>query len=140
MGAALYGGLLGVVMFVLTTFVSQPAAAITFWSLICVQLAWGALTCWNRTGLPFATAAMINGSVVSAGLVVVAVIGQPFPNLAPASWVLFGCGAAIGPSFLVIESRVNQQKWQEWRRQMEHKTLWHVLTGRHIPDLRKNGA
>ena len=127
-------------MVVLIKITPQPAGAILFWSFICIQLAWVALTCWRRTGLPFATAAMINGSVVSAGLVVVALLGQPFPNLAPASWVLFSGGAVTGPLLLFIESRVNREKWQEWGRQMEHKTLWHVLTGRHIPDLRKNGA
>lgn len=119
MASALYGALLGVVWVVVTTFVPQPADAIIFWSLICIQLAWGALICWRRTGLPFATAAMIAGSVVSAGLVVVALIGQPFPNLALASWVLFGCVAAVGPLFLLIESRVNPEKWREWKRHME---------------------
>ena len=140
MASGLYGALLGVVMVVLTKVAPQPAGAVIFWSLICIQLAWLAMTCWRRTGLPFVTAAMINGSAVSAGLVVVALIGQPFPNLAPASWVLFGCEAAIGPVFLVIESRVNPEKWQLWARHMEHQTLWHVVAGRHIPDLRKNGA
>jgi nucleoside recognition membrane protein YjiH len=140
MASALYGALLGVVWVVLTTFVPQPADAIIFWSLICIQLAWGALICWRRTGLPFATAAMIAGSVVSAGLVVVALIGQPFPNLALASWVLFGCVAAVGPLFLLIESRVNPEKWREWKRHMETTTLWEIVTGRHIPDLRKSGA
>lgn len=139
MASGLYGALLGAVMFVLTTFAPQPSGAIIVWSLICVQLTWSALTCWRRTGLPFATAAMINGAVVSAGVVAVAFMGQPFPNLAPASWVFFGGGAAIGPVFLLIESRVNEPKWQEWRRQAEHQTLWHILTGRHIPELRKHG-
>ena len=140
MASGLYGALLGVAMVVLTKFVPQPAGAIIFWSLICIQLSWGALTCWRRTGLPFASAAMINGSVMSAGLVVLALMGQPFPNLAPTSWVLFGCGAAVGPLFLLIESRVNRDKWREWARNMEHTTPWHILTGRHIPDLRKGGA
>jgi len=140
MASGLYGALLGIVMVVLTKVAPQPAGAVMFWSLICVQMALVAMTCWRRTGLPFATAAMINGSVVSAGLVVLALIGQPFPNLAPASWVLFGCEAAIGPVFLVIESRVNHEKWQAWARHMEGQTLWHVVAGRHIPDLRKHGA
>jgi hypothetical protein len=140
MGSGLYGALLGLIIVVLMKFAPQPAGAIIFWSLICIQLAWGALMCWRRTGLPFASAAMINGSVMSVGLVVLALIGQPFPHLAPASWVLVGCGAAIGPLFLLIESRVNQVKWQEWKRHMEHQTVWQIATGRHIPDLRKSGA
>jgi len=140
MASMQYGALLGVVIVVLTKLAPQPAGAIILWSLFCIQLAWGALICWRRTGLPFATAAMINGSVMSAGLVVLALIGQPFPNLAQASWVLFGCGAAVGPLFLLIESRVNPEKWRDWKRHMETKTVWHILTGRHIPDLRKSGA
>jgi hypothetical protein len=68
MASGLYGALLGVVMVVLTKVAPQPAGAVIFWSLICIQLAWVAMTCWRRTGLPFATAAMINGSVVSGGL------------------------------------------------------------------------
>ncbi len=127
-------------MVVLLRFVSQPAGAIIFWSLICIQLSWGALTCWRRTGLPFAAAAMINGAVMSAALVILALMGQPFANLAPTSWVLVGCEAAVGALFLFIESRVNRDKWTDWARHMEHRTPWHIITGRHIPDLRKGGA
>lgn len=140
MASGLYGLLLGAVMMVSTRLAPQPIGSVVFWSLICLQLTWLARICWSRTGLPFATAAMINGSVVSASLVVLALMGQSFPTLAPGSWVLFGFGAAVGPLFLYIESRVNQEKWREWARHMEHKTPWHVLTGRHIPDLRKSGA
>jgi hypothetical protein len=127
-------------MVVLLRFAPQPAGAIIFWSLTCIQLSWVALTCWRQTGLPFATAAMINGAVLSAALVTLALMGQPFPNLAPTSWVLFGGGAAVGALFLFIESRVNRDKWTEWARHMEHSTPWHIMTGRHIPDLRKGGA
>lgn len=125
MALGLYGVLVGGVMFALTTLAPQPAGAITFWGLICVQLLWSARTCWHRTGLPFATAAMVNGSVMSAGLVALALMGQPFPNLAATSWVIFGCGAAVGPLLLLIESRVNQTKWKEWARHMEPDTMAH---------------
>jgi hypothetical protein len=77
---------------------------------------------------------------LSADVVTLAFMGQPFPNLAPASWVLSGCGSALGPLFLLIESRVNPERWAEWQRRMEDKTPWDILTGRHIPDLRKSGA
>jgi hypothetical protein len=76
MASGLYGVLLGIVMVVLTTLAPQPAGAIIFWSLICIQLSWCAVICWRRTDLPFASAAMINGSVMSAGLVVLALMGQ----------------------------------------------------------------
>lgn len=138
--AALYGVTLGVVTFVFTKVAPQPAGAITFWSLSCLQLAWIGLTCFRRTGLPFLTAALINGSVLSAGMVAIAGIGQPYPNLGPATWVLFGCGAATGPLFLVIESRVNRERWRELRRHMEGKTILDILTGRHFPDLRGHRA
>lgn len=138
MAAVLYGILLGTVMFVLARFAPQPAGAIVFWSLIGMQLAAGARMCWRRTGLPFATAAMIDGALIAGGLVILALMGQPFPRLAPASWVLVACAAASGTLFLFIESRVSQEKWSAWARHMEHGSLWHMLTGRHIPDLRES--
>ncbi|MEX2271781.1 MAG: hypothetical protein WD690_09935 [Vicinamibacterales bacterium] len=110
--------------------------AIILWSFFSIQLSWVALTCWRRTGLPFATAGMACGAVMSMSLVVLAVMGQPFPDLAPESWVLFGASALLAPLFLLIESRVNHAKWQEWSRYMEHKNVWDIITGRHIPQIR----
>jgi hypothetical protein len=140
MASGLYGALVGIVMFGLLRFLPQPTGAVIVWSLMCLQLAWGAMTCWRRTGLPFVTAAMINGSVMSLGAVALAFMGQPFPNLAPSSWVLFVCGLAVGILLLGLESRVNRHKWAEWSRFMEHMTPWDIVTCRHIPNLRKGGA
>jgi len=117
MAPALYGVLFGIAFFVFGRLVPQPMGAVILWSAIAIQLSLGAGICWRRTGLPFASVAMFHGSVMSVCLVVLALMGQPFPNLAPGS-------------------RVNRVKWAEWGRYMEHKSVWDILTGRHIPDLR----
>ena len=127
MASVLYGALFGGLSTIFTRLAPQPAGAILFWSFVSLQLAWFALVCWRRTRLPFITSGMINGSVLSAGLVILGFMGQPFPRLAPSSWVLFGAAATIGPVLLFIESRVNPEKWREWQRHMEHMTLWHIL-------------
>ena len=105
-----------------------------------MQLSCGAVTCWRRTGLPFASAALVTGAVMSLCLVVLAAMGHPFPDLAPESWVLFGGGCVSGPLFLLIESRVNRAKWKQWARYMEQKNVWDIVTGRHIPQMRNRGA
>jgi hypothetical protein len=136
MAPALYGVLFGIAFFVFGRLVPQPMGAVILWSAIAIQLSLGAGICWRRTGLPFASVAMFHGSVMSVCLVVLALMGQPFPNLAPGSWVFFAGGALVGPVLFLVESRVNRVKWAEWGRYMEHKSVWDILTGRHIPDLR----
>lgn len=140
MAGALYGLLLGSGFLVFARFAPQPIGSVILWGLFSVQLSWGALTCWRRTALPFATAAMMTGAVMSLCLAVLALVGRPFPDLAPESWVLFGGGVSIGPLFLLIESRVNRDKWKQWARSMEHQTVWDIFTLRHIPRLRNGGA
>lgn len=137
---AMYGVLLGIAFFVCSRQMPQPLGAVILWSVIAIQLSFGARTCWRRTGLPFASVAMFHGAVMSLCLVVLALIGQPFPNLAPGSWVLFGGETLVVPVFLLVESRVNRVKWAEWVRHMEHTSVWDIFTGRHIPDLRDGGA
>jgi len=140
MAPALYGLIIGGAFFVFTRLVPQPLGSIVYWGFFSVQLSLGAATCWRRTGLPFASAALVTGAVMSMCLVVLAAMGHPFPDLAPESWVLFGGGAVIGPLFLLIESRVNRTKWRQWARHMEHKNVWDIATGRHTPQLRNGGA
>ncbi len=140
MASAMYGVVIGIGSVVFTRLMPQPMGSIIYWGFFSVQLSCGAVTCWRRTGLAFASAAMVNGAVMSICLVVLAAMGHPFPDLGPASWVLFCGGAVVGPLFLLIESRVNRLKWQQWARHMEHRNVCDILTGRHIPQLRKNGA
>lgn len=140
MASAMYGVVIGIGSVVFTRLTRQPIGSIIFWGFVSVQLSWGAVTCWRRTGLPFATAAMAAGAVMSICLGVLAAMGHPFPDLAPVSWVLFCGGAVVGPLFLLIESRVNRDKWQQWARHMEHRNVWDILTWRHIPFLRNSGA
>ena len=101
MAPALYGLLFGVAFLVFTRFVPQPIGAVILWGAIAIQLFLGARVCWRRTGLPFASAAMFHGAVMSLCLVVLALMGQPFPNLAAGSWVFFGGGALVGPVLLL---------------------------------------
>lgn len=140
MAAGFYGVLVGIASLVCFRWLPQPIGAVVFWGATAIQLGIGARVCWRRTGLPFASAAMANGAMLAACLVILAFMGQPFPNLAPASWVLFGSGALMGPIFLWIESRVHQTKWAEWRRHMENKGVWDVLMFRHLPHLRDGRA
>jgi hypothetical protein len=111
-----------------------------YWGLLAVQLSWGAVTVWRRTGLPFATAALVSGAISSSCLVVLAALGHPFPDVPPASWVLLAGGMATGPLFLFIESRVNRARWHQWARHLERGTVWDIMRGRHIPDLRNDRA
>jgi hypothetical protein len=140
MAPALYGVLFAIAFFVCDRLVPQPIGAVILWSVIAIQLALGARTCWRRTGLRFVSAAMLHGAVMSLCLVVLALMGQPFPNLAAGSWVFFGGGTLVGPIFFLIESRVNAAKWAEWGRHLEHTRVWDFVTGDHIPDLRDRGA
>ena len=140
MAPALYGMFWGIAFQVFTRLLPQPVGSLILWSVISVQLSWGAVTWWRRTGLPFTTAACVTGAVASLCLVVLAALGHPYPQLSPESWVLFAGLSGIGPLFLWIESRVNREKWRQCARHMRHKSVWDVLAGRHIPDLRHGGA
>ena len=140
MASALYGTLIGIALLVFTRLVPQPAGSVILWGFFSVHLSWVAVTCWRRTGLPFASAALVTGAVMSLCLVVLAAMGHSFPDLAPESWVLFAGGCVIGPLFLLIESRVNRAKWQQWARFMGQKNVWDIVIGRHIPQIRNRGA
>lgn len=136
MASAQYGFFLGIALAVFMGIAPQPAGSIIIWGFFSVQLSWAALTCWRRTGLPFATAALVNAAVMSLCVAVLAALGHPIHDWAPESWVLFAGCAVTGWLFLSIERRVNQPKWKEWSRHMKHKTAWDIVTGRHIPQLR----
>ena len=140
MAAGLYGGLIGIAFFVFTTLLPQPIGAVMLWAFFSVQLSCGAVICWRRTGLPFVSAALITGAIMSTCLGTLAALGHPYPEWPLESWVLFAGGTVLGPLFLFIESRVNRVKWRQWSHHMERQTVWDILTGRHIPELRDGGA
>ena len=91
-------------------------------------------------GLPFATMAMAIGAAMSAGLAVLAASGRIFPDLSRGLWIPVGIALALGPLFLLIESRANRAKWRQWVLSMERSNVWDILTARHIPKLRDGGA
>lgn len=135
-GAGLYGVLVGLVFVGFAGVAPQPTGSVLFWTVLAVQLAYGAAICWRRTGLPFATAAMTLGSAVSVWLALLATTGRVFPDLTVGEWFVAAIGIGVPPVLLLIESRVNRSRWQEWAHYMEHKSAWDIATGRHIPRLR----
>ena len=138
--AAQYGVLIGIASFMFTEVVPQPIGSVILWALFGVQLSWGATTCWRRTGLPFATAALITAAIMSTCVAVLAAIGFPYPAWPVELWVLYAGGAVLGPLFLFIESRVNRVKCRQWADHMERQTVWDIATGRHFPELRDGGT
>jgi hypothetical protein len=134
--AAQFGLLLAVTTVVATEVAPQPHGSIILWSFFTVQLAWAARVCWRRTGLPYATAAMGEGAVVSAMFAILAANGHVFPNISAAYWVVVAIGLAAGPLLLWVESRKNPERWRAWKNYMERVSLWDVVTMRHIPKLR----
>jgi hypothetical protein len=140
LGSAVYGFFLGLGAVLFMQAAPQPIGSIVWWGFFAGQLTWGAMLCWRRTGLPFATGAMAAAAGTSGVLAFLAATGHVFPNLPTVSWVLVGAGFVSAPLFFLIESRVHRAKWMQWKQHMERKNAWDILTGRHIPELRNSGA
>jgi len=138
--AAVYGIFIGVAFVLLVRDATQPAGSIVYWGFLAAQLAWGAAICWRRTGLPFATAAIGTASAASAMLATLAAAGWIFPDLPRAWWIPVGIGLTAPPPLLFVESRVNRAKWIRWKDFMEDSSALDILTVRHIPWLRHDGA
>lgn len=138
--SALYGLVMGIAAFLFMRAMPQPTGSIILWGFIAGELSWGAIVCWRRTGLPFATTAMIVGAMSSAVLAVLAAAGHVFPDLPFTWWALVVLSLVSGPLLLLVESRVNRARWKRWAEFMEGKSLWDVVTGRHVPFLRDSGA
>jgi len=136
LGAKNYGYFLGIACFLLIRVAPQPGGSIVWWSFLAVQLTWGATICWRRTGLPFASAAMGIGAICSALLAVLASAGHVFPDLPIEWWVPVAVLMISSPVCLFVESRVHHAQVLRWRDYMLRKTVWDILTGRHIPRLR----
>lgn len=137
-GSAVIGLLFGVTYVACSYFAPQPAGAICWWGFFAVQLAWGAVLIWRRTGLPFATAAAAIAGATMAMVAGLAAAGHVFPSLPPIGWVLFVLGLVAGPVCYGIESRVNRSRWTRWTEYQKDKNAWDQLLWRHIPDLRDN--
>jgi len=140
MGPSVYGMLVGVVIAVFTVILPQPAGSAIMWGLLSCQLSWSAVACWRRTGFPFATAAMVDGAVVSVCLFLLTLSGSDVSGLSREALVLLGGGTIGMVLLLVIEARTNPTKWRRWAQHMRHQTVWNIATGRHFPNLRQDGA
>lgn len=139
-GAAAYGFFLGIGAVMFTQLAPQPSGSIVWWGFFTMQLTWGAVSCWRRTRLPFAAAAMASAAATSAMLAGLAAAGHVFPDLPRVWWLPVGTGLLSGFLLFTIESRVNRVKWLQWKQFMERQSAWDVFTGRHIPRLPDSGA
>jgi hypothetical protein len=139
-GSAIYGFFLGIGALLFIQAAPQPVGSILWWGFFAGQLTWGAVVCWRRTGLPFATAAMGIAATTSGTLTALAAAGHIFPDL-PIRWLVpVGAGFISAPLLLLVESRIHQSKWRRWKEYMEPMNAWEIFTGRHIPHLRDGGA
>ena len=134
-GSLMYGCVLGLGFFLATTIAPQPAGS-GIWCSVLIQLGIGARLCWRRTGLPFITAAMAVAAANSALLATLAAAGRIYPEIPVAWWPLVGAGMVASPSLALVESRVNRARWNQWRVSTQRCSLWDILRGRHIPNLR----
>lgn len=130
-----YGFYLAIAIFLGTQIAPQPAGSIVIWAFFTAQLAWGSSLVWRRTRLPFATAALVVASATSALITGLALSGTVFPHLSLVWWIPVAIGLVTPGILFLVESRVNREKWTQWKEFTEHKTAWDVFTGRHIPDL-----
>ncbi len=77
---------------------------------------------------------------MSLCLAVLAAVGRPFQERSAEAWVLLLGASLTVPLLIHIESRVNKSKVKQCAdAYQEHKTVWDILTGRHIPQLRDGG-
>jgi hypothetical protein len=136
MAPVMFGALIGVTFAALSR-LQPPLGAIVFWGVATFLLVRHAVIGWRRMRLPFALAADLHAASISLALVILAIMGQPFPDLSPTSWVFFAIGASVSPILVLIESRVHAAEWRAWGRYMEQKTVWDIVAARHIPDLRR---
>lgn len=138
-GSATGGFFLGIAALLFIRAAPQPAGSILWFGFFAVQLTWGAVLCWRRTGLPFASLAMGVAAATSGLLAALAAAGHVFPDVPPAWWIPSGAGLLSAPLLMLIESRVHRAKWIQWKQYMERKNAWEIFTGRHIPRLRDTG-
>jgi hypothetical protein len=136
---ASFGLFLGLTSFVFLDLAPQPAGQILWFGFWSVQVSWGAVTYWRRTRLPFMTAALVLGAVMSCCLTVLAAIGRPLGQMSAEAWVLVVGTMVTGLLLIHIESRVNKSKVKQCAEYREHTTVWGALTFRHIPHLREGG-
>lgn len=134
-GAAVYGAVGAVWMFLLGTVAPQPAGSVVLWGSLTLYGAWGTVVFWRRTALPFVTLAVLLASLTAALLAALAFRGWPFPNV-PDGWMAPIVALLIlGPILLVVESRLHPLQWTRWKAFAEDKSAWDILLMRHVPYL-----
>jgi hypothetical protein len=135
-GSVMYGCVLALAFFLATKIAPQPSGSVLWWSVLTIQLGIAARLCWRRTRLPFATAAMAIAAASCALLATLAAAGMVYPDLPAAWWPVVGASMVASPTLLLVESRVNRARWNRWRASSQRCSLWDILRGRHIPNLR----
>lgn len=133
-----YGLCMGVAVSALLVLAPQPLGAVLAWSALAVQLAVGAMLVWRRTRLPYASAALVLDACSLALLAYMYAQRYDLFSL-PLAWaVLLGALFSMGMLLMILEPRVNPEKWQAWRAFMQEKSVLDILLGRHIPVLRSD--
>lgn len=134
--AGVYGLVGGLSFSLVAALVPQPWAFILLFGVTAVQLTAGAIITFRRTGLPFASLAMVIGAVESAVVVVLYATGYTLFTT-PRPWaIVFWAGMVATPAVLYVDAFVNEDKWEAWKRHMESCSARDIFAGRHIPDLR----
>jgi hypothetical protein len=69
-----------------------------------------ALICWRRTGLPYATAAMVAGTAALCYLAELVATGRVLPHVPASWWIPVAIGCLFVPVLLFEESRTHPAK------------------------------
>ena len=134
--AMLYGLMLGIAFPLLTAVAPQPGGSILMWGAIAIQLAWGAVLTQARMGLFFSSLAMALGSALSIMVVALYATGYDLFTF-PMPWAAYyWLGVIVVAITLHLDMFLHPAKREAWRRHMEKVSVWDMLRGRHIPDLR----
>lgn len=131
-----YGALVGASGVLLAGPLSPPWGPILWWGVSALQLGMGSVISWRRMGLPFATASMVSGAVTSGMIALLAIQGHRFPFVPRSWWLPLGIGMGATLLCMLIESRLNREKWNAWRKHSRESSALDILLGRHFPNLR----
>jgi len=136
-GAAAYGMLYAMAMFLLVQTAQQPWGSMVFFGFVASHMGWGAVVIWTRTGLPFWTMTMVLASLTNVLLVVLASFGRVFPDIPFWAWAVLLGNLVAGIVSHTLERRLHSTRWRAWSTFMEDKSAWDIFTGRHVPVLRE---
>lgn len=131
-----YGVLIGLGVFVLLVLMPQPVGSATLGLLFAVHYGMRAILTWRRTKLRKVAASLTLVAALSA-LVTIGAAGGYSLSTIPTPWAWFMTLLGGFALFLLLAESVQERaQWEEYRRKTGRGTLWTILSGRDIPDLR----